>query len=540
MFRHSLRSIGAVAVLCALSLALPLSASQADAAAPAKEAGPKLNFVFFLIDDLGWTDLGCFGSKFYETPNIDRLARQGMRFTDAYAACCVCSPTRASVLTGKYPARLRLTDWIAGHNRPFAKLSVPDWTMYLPHEEVTLAEALKQGGYATAAIGKWHLGGKQYTPESQGFDVNVGGDHRGQPPSYYWPYQIPSIPGGGTGEYLTDRLTDDAEKFIETNREKPFFLYFAHYAVHTPVQAKQELIEKYRRKDKPEANGDGPIHENPSYAGMIESVDDSVGRVMKKLDDLKIADRTVIVFTSDNGGLLRITGNAPLRAGKGSPWEGGMRVPLLVVWPGVVKPGSECSMPVSSIDFYPTLLEIAGIKGDRKHNATVDGKSLVPLLRQSGTLKRDAIFWHYPHYHPGGATPYGAVRKGDYKLIEFYEDGGVELYNLKKDVGEKENLAEKMPQKVAELRKLLDQWLEKVDAQLPEDNPDYNPARDGRPGAKPAPKEPAEVAKEPPEEPKKPPEPKNPADEPKPPAKEAKAPAEKPKEPGEKPKESSE
>jgi arylsulfatase A-like enzyme len=246
---------------------------------------------------------------------------------------------------------------------------------------------------------------------------------------------------------------------------------------------------------------------------------------MKKLDDLKIADRTVIVFTSDNGGLLRITGNAPLRAGKGSPWEGGTRVPLIVVWPGAVKPGSECSTPVISVDFYPTILEMAGVKGDRQHNAAVDGKSLVPLLRQSGAIKRDAIYWHYPHYHPGGAMPYGAVRKGDYKLIEFYEDRRVELYNLKKDLGEKENLAEKMPKKVAELGKLLDQWLEKVDAQLPEENPDFNPVRDGRPGTKPPPKEPAEEQKEAVEEPKKPPEPKTRAEEPKKPAEEAKEPA---------------
>jgi len=492
-----LRQAVAALLLAASTVILSCMFSSQGGRTLAGESKGRLNFVFILIDDLGWTDVGCFGSTFYETPNIDRLAKQGMRFTDAYAACCVCSPTRASILTGKYPARLHLTDWIAGHRRPFAKLAIPDWTMYLPHEEVTIAAALKAAGYATASIGKWHLGGPEYRPETHGFDLNFGGDHRGQPPSYFWPYQIPGVGGGGTGEYLTDRLTDEAEQFLAANRDKPFFLYFAHYAVHTPIQAKQELIEKYRRKVTPEMADKRPAQNNPAYAGMIESVDESIGRVLKKLDELGIADQTVVFFMSDNGGLIPVTSNAPLRAGKGSPWEGGTREPLIVCWPGVVKAGSVCNTPVSSVDFYPTILEMAGVKGDKKHNAKVDGVSLVPLLKQAGPLRRNAIFWHYPHYHPGGARPYGAVRQGDFKLIEFYEDNHVELYNLKDDIGEKNNLAEKVPKKVEQLRKLLGDWRKRVDAQMPTPNPNYSAAKDSLGKPKPMKKE---KAKEPEEE----------------------------------------
>jgi len=469
-------------------------------------ASRKPNFVFIIIDDLGWTDGSGLGSKFYKTPHIDRLAQQGMRFTDAYAACCVCSPTRAAVMTGRYPARLHLTDWIAGHKRPYAKLAIPDWKMYLDHDEITIPEVLKAAGYATAHIGKWHLGGAEYSPETQGFDLNIGGDHRGQPPSYFAPYRIPSIPEGPSGEYLTDRLTDEAEKFIERNRQRPFFLYLAHYAVHTPLQAKKELVEKYQAAAQP----DQP-HRNAVYAAMIESVDQSVGRIINKLQQLGIAQQTVIFYTSDNGGLAGVTSNAPLRAGKGSPWEGGVRVPLIVVWPEVIRPGSTCDVPVISVDFFPTIVEIAGAPwppaaGQRAAPAgsasaetvaaeccgprAIDGESLLPLLKQTGQLSRQAIFWHYPHYHPGGATPYGAVRKGDYKLIEFYEDGRLELYNLREDIGERNNLASSMPEKAEELKRLLAQWRESLDAQMPQPNPDYDPARDGKPAAKEKPRAP--------------------------------------------------
>lgn len=441
---------------------------------PPEEQRP--NFVFILIDDLGWTDLGCYGSAFYETPNIDKLTSQGIKFTDAYAACTVCSPSRAAILTGKYPARLHLTDWITGHKRPWAKLRIPDWTMCLPLEEVTIAEALKPVGYTSAHIGKWHLTNKQdtkelYYPKNQGFNLNIGGSYWGQPiHGYFSPYNMPHLKNGPGGEYLTDRLTDEAVKFIEKNRDDPFFLYFAHYAVHTPLQAKKELIEKYKAKIKPEQ-----AQNNPVYAAMIESVDESVGRIMKKLEELKIVDRTVIFFTSDNGGLIggknRVTSNAPLRAGKGSAYEGGVRVPLIVRWPGVVKPGSVCDVPVIGVDFYPTILEVA----DVKFTHAVDGVSLVPLLKQTSGLERNTIYWHYPHYHPGGATPYSALRRRDLRLIEFYEDGHLEEYNLKEDIGERNNLANRMPEKAEELRKELDYWLKSVNAQMPTPNPDYNP-----------------------------------------------------------------
>jgi arylsulfatase A-like enzyme len=429
-------------------------------------AGRKLNIVYILIDDMGWTDLACYGSKYYETPNIDRLAGEGMRFTQAYAACTVCSPTRASIMTGKYPARLHLTDWIPGHKRGDAKLKVPDWTQYLPLDEVTLAKALKAAGYATAHVGKWHLGGPQYYPEHQGFDLNIGGTSAGQPGAYFYPYKnSPKLPDGKEGEYLTDRLTDEALKFIETNKDNPFFLYLPHYAVHQPIAGKKEMVEKYR--NKPPQGG----HSNAVYAAMIQSVDESVGRIVKKLEDLRITDRTVIFFMSDNGGLARVTSNAPLRAGKGSAYEGGVREPFIVKWPGVVKPGGVCDVPVISVDHYPTILEIAGVAGDAAHNKNVDGESLVPLLKQSGNLRREAVYWHYPHYHPGGATPYGAVREGDFKLVEFFEDMHVELYNLKEDVGETKDLAAAMPDKADALRKKLHAWRQTVAAQMPTPNP---------------------------------------------------------------------
>ncbi len=435
-------------------------------------ASPPPNIIFVLVDDMGWTDLGCFGSTYYETPNIDRLASQGMRFTAAYASCTVCSPTRASVLTGQYPARLHITDWIAGHKRPYAKLSIPDWTMQLSTGIPNAARALKAAGYATASVGKWHLGPPECWPDKQGFDLNIGGCDKGQPPSYFAPYKIPTLKEGPDGEFLSDRLTAEALAFIESNRDKPFFLYFPHYAVHTPLMAKKEVIEKYKAKTDPAA----PQH-NPTYAALVESVDDSVGRLLKKLDELKLSDRTLIVFTSDNGGLVlnQVTSNVPLRAGKGSAYEGGVRVPLIVKWPGVTQSGSVCRTPVISADYYPTLLAAAGATPAA---GPVDGESLVPLLKQTGGLARDAIYWHYPHYHPGGATPYGAVRAGDFRLVEFYEDSRVELFNLSDDIGETNNLAHSMPEKAAALRQKLHDWRARVGAQMPAPNPAYDPAKD--------------------------------------------------------------
>ncbi len=440
-------------------------------ACPLVVAARPPNVIVMLVDDLGWTDLGCQGSTFYETPNLDRLAREGMRFTQAYSACTVCSPTRASLLTGKYPARLHLTDWIAGHNQPKAKLKVPEWQKHLPLAERTLAEVFKDAGYATACIGKWHLGGSEFYPERQGFDVNLGGTDRGQPPSYFSPYGIPTLPDGPTGEFLTDRLTDEALKFIERNRAAPFFIYLPHYAVHTPLMGKAEVVAKYQRKADPQ----NPQH-NPTYAALIESVDDSVGRIRQKLVDLNLADQTVFVFTSDNGGLVlrEITSNRPLRAGKGSSYEGGVRVPLLLQWPGVTQPGSICNVPVITPDFYPTLLEITGVKPTP--GPVLDGESIVPLLKQSGGLRREAIYWHYPHYHPGGATPYSAIRAGDWKLIEFFEDNRVELFNLQDDPGEQTELAARKPEEAQALRQKLRAWRQQVGAQMPTPNPDYDPS----------------------------------------------------------------
>ncbi|MFW5915820.1 MAG: sulfatase, partial [Planctomycetota bacterium] len=389
------------------------------------------NIVFILIDDLGWMDVGCQGSRSYLTPNIDHLADEGMRFTDAYAACTVCSPTRASIMTGKYPARLNLTDWISGHEHPWAKLRVPDWTQYLPHDETALARAFSNAGYNTFFTGKWHLGGRQYYPDKHGFDVNIGGCHRGLPPSYFSPYGIETLEDGPEGEYLTDRLTDEAIRMMEKSGDEPFFLYLSHYAVHTPLEAKEEIVQKYLEKD---ANK----HLNEVYAAMIESTDRSVGRVLHKLEDMELAEDTIVVFFSDNGGLTRVTSNAPLRHGKGSPYEGGHRVPLIIRWPGHADAGSTCQEPVISNDFYPTLLEACGLPPmPRQH---CDGRSLVPLLKGEERLHREALYWHYPHYH--FSTPYAAVRSGDYKLIEYFEGRRVELYNLADDIGESNDLAE--------------------------------------------------------------------------------------------------
>lgn len=452
----------------------------AAAGAPALEsaAPARLNFIFILIDDMGWRDLGCYGSSFYETPNIDRLAAQGMRFTDGYAACPVCSPTRASIMTGRYPARLHLTDWIPGRKQwPAARLLVPRFNQQLPLEEATIAEALKTAGYATASIGKWHLGGPEFYPERQGFDLNIAGTHRGSPASYFGPFDLPNLQGGSPAEYLTDRLTTEALKFIDANRDRFFFLYLPHFAVHTPLQAKKRLIAHYQAKARP----DDP-QRDAVYAAMIHSVDEAVGLLRRKLDELGIGGRTLIFFTSDNGGLIYeggrkvpVTSNAPLRAGKGHVYEGGIRVPLIVHGPRVVRAGATCGVPVSSQDFFPTILELARVKSPAAY--ALDGRSLAPLLKQTATLKREALFWHYPHYSNQGGVPAGAVRQGDFKLIEFYEDGRLELYNLKDDLGERTNLARRLPEKVAELHRMLRRWRASVNGGMPSPNPNFDPAK---------------------------------------------------------------
>ena len=451
---------------------------------PAHAATPRPpNIILFLIDDWGWTDGSSLGSKLYETPHLDRLAAQGMKFTQAYSACTVCSPTRAAIMTGKYPARLHLTDWIAGHRRPFAKLKIPDWTMQLPLEEQTIAELLKARGYATGLFGKWHLGNEAFYPQHQGFDVNVGGCNMGAPRSYFPPYGIPVIADERPGEFLTDRLTRDAITFIEANREKPFFMYVPHYAVHTPLAGKPEVVEKYRRKL---ASGSF-TQTNPVYAALVESMDDSVGSIMQALSRLQLEQNTIILLTGDNGGLSGTvnaegwrpgpTRNDPLRLGKGSAYEGGVRVPLIVKWPGVAAAGSTNTTPVISVDLFATVREMAGAGTATAGPGANDGESLVPLLKGGTKLQRDAIYWHYPHYHPGGATPYSAIRDGDWKLIHFFEDDRVELYHLKDDLGEKSDLAAAQANKTAELRAKLVAWRKSVGAQLPTPNPAYDPAR---------------------------------------------------------------
>ena len=456
---------------CCFAFLLLISLLTAALCSRAAQSQP--NVVLILADDLGWTDLSCYGSDFYETPHIDRLARDGMKFTQAYSACTVCSPTRAAILTGKYPARLHVTDWIPGLPPENPKLLVPDWTKYLPLEEITLARVLRSGGYVTASIGKWHLGGEEYYPGKHGFDINLAGSSAPSPPSYFAPYKIATLSEGPNGEYLTDRLANEAARFIEEHREKLFFLYVPLFAVHTPIQGKQALIQKYRAKRRP-----GQKQTNAVYAAMIESMDDAVGRIRRKLDELKLAERTLVIFASDNGGRVPTTSNYPLRVGKGSCYEGGTRVPLIVHWPGVTKPGSVCDTSVISMDLHPTILEVAGLKEAARKS--VDGVNLAPLLRQENGLKRDTLFWHYPHYQHyqlGGTTPYGAIRVGDFKLIEFFDDMRVELYNLHEDIGEQHNLAAQMPAKADELRARLHTWRAEVAAQMPSHNPNYDPSK---------------------------------------------------------------
>ncbi|MBN1342341.1 MAG: sulfatase [Phycisphaerae bacterium] len=471
-----------------LALAIPMMLVPSLSLAAAKQ---KLNFVFFLVDDMGWTDAGCYGSTFYETPSIDRLAAQGVRFTDAYAACPVCSPTRASILSGKYPARLHLTNWLYGDIRK--QLIGPPYTRWLPLEEVTLAEALKAAGYATGFVGKWHLGNEPYWPEHQGFDVNVAGWTAGSPGrgGYFPPYNNPRLSDGPKGEYLTDRLTDEALKFLDANKGRPFLLYLSHYAVHTPLLSKPSYAKKYEAKAEKLPPSKGPrflpegarqarqVQDHPVYAGMVQSMDESLGRVMAKLEALGIDDHTAVFFMSDNGGLSTSEGhptsNVPLRAGKGWLYDGGIREPMIIKWPGMAKPGSVCRAPVTSTDFYPTILEMAGLPLRPEQHR--DGVSLVPLLKQRGALGRKAVFWHYPHYSPQGGRPSGAVRCGDLKLIEFYEDNRVELYDLGKDIGEKRDLSTSMPAKTAELRRMLHDWRASLDARMPTPNPDWGKER---------------------------------------------------------------
>lgn len=455
----------------------------------------KPNFIFILIDDMGWKDIACCGSPFYETPNLDRMAQEGVRFTNAYASCPVCSPTRASIMTGKYPARLGLTNFIGGNAR--GKLIDAPYIHYLPLEEVTIADALKEAGYNTYHVGKWHLGDEPYYPENHGFDVNIAGCHWGAPRTYFSPYNIPNLQNGPDGEYLTDRLTDEAIKLIKNNEDRPFFMYLSHYAVHIPIQTPEKYTKKYQQKakelglDKLKTFEEGDffpcehkkdqriirrlLQSDPAYAGMIENLDENIGRLLDTIDELGLSENTVIFFTSDNGGLSTAEGsptcNLPLSEGKGWMYEGGTREPLIIKYPKVIKAGSICDVPITSTDFYPTILEMAGL--DLMPDQHCDGVSFFGLFNGKTKLDRDAIFWHYPHYGNQGGTPGASVRCGDYKLIEFFEDERLELYNLSEDISEKNNIAEEKRNLTKELKEMLDDWKVKVRAKIPERNPDY-------------------------------------------------------------------
>ncbi|MEI6946805.1 sulfatase [Paraflavisolibacter sp. H34] len=454
----------------------------------AQSAGSRPNILFIYMDDLGWTDVA-HGSTFYETPHIDRLAKEGLSFSQAYSVGPNCAPSRASLLTGKYTPRHGVfTVGTSERGDSTQRRLVPvQSNPLLAPSFVTIAEELKNAGYATGLIGKWQLGNQKggTGPRQQGFDFVVSGSPG--TPSYFYPYTKGGKPGapheglekGREGEYLTDRLTDEAIGFLQQRREQPFFLYLSYFAVHTPIQAKEEKIQKYRAKKG------NAYHNQPVYAAMLESADEGVGRVLEALEALKIADNTVVVFYSDNGGYGPASGQYPLRGAKGMLYEGGVRVPLIVKWPGKTKAGSIEATPVIGVDFYPTLLDIAGVR--RPLNAQVDGKSFLPLLLHNGTLQRDALYWHFPAYLEGyngdkrhtdifRTRPVSAVRSGDYKLLQFYEDGRLELYNLKEDIGETKDLSKQQPQKTKELLAQLEAWKKSVNAPVPSvPNPYYDP-----------------------------------------------------------------
>lgn len=449
------------------------------------------NFLFFLVDDLGWADVGCNGSTFYQTPHIDSLATSGTRFTDGYAAASICSPTRASILTGRHPVRVNITDWIPGMSKTgkFEKVEDRD---NLALSEVTIAETLRDAGYQTFFAGKWHLGEAGHFPEDQGFSINIGGHERGSPPGgYYAPWRNPKLVAKHDGEYLTERLTEETISFINSQRtqDPPFFAYLSYYNVHTPIQPYKKRVGEYKEKLKG-LKGETPIIEernarsrgrqdNAELASMVAAVDDSVGRILAKLDEWQLSDNTVVIFFSDNGGLCTRPAsskkngkgaagpgcNLPLRAGKGWLYEGGIREAAIVRAPGKAQ-GIVCNTPMVSTDFYPTILELAGLP--LQPELHVDGRSLVPFLDTEPKEQAEReLYWHYPHYHGSGWTPGGAIRKGDWKLIEFWEYDDVELYDLSNDIGEQNDLSTQHPEKVIELQLALDNWRTNIGAVMP-------------------------------------------------------------------------
>ena len=479
-------SFTCLALLTAVAF-FPASAAAAD----------KPNFVFLLVDDLGWADVGCNNpNAFYETPNIDALAASGMRFSNGYAAASICSPTRASILTGRHPVRVDITDWIPGNSRTGRFLHVEDRDN-LALDEVTIAEQLKDNGYSTFFAGKWHLGEQGHWPTDQGFDINIGGHHKGSPPGgYYAPWKNPVLEAKREGEYLTERLTGESIQFMkQRDEDKPFLLYLSYYNVHTPIQAYRKHIGHFEDK-KAQRFPDGsaaaidegrnrassrPQQDNAELASMVSAVDDSVGAIMTALDELKLGDDTVVIFFSDNGGLCTMPAargvgpgcNLPLRSGKGWLYEGGIREAMIVRAPGVTAAGSVCDVPVMSTDFFPTMLDLAGL--EMQPDLHRDGVSLKPLLAGNvdPAFSGRALHWHYPHYHGSGWTPGAAVRMGDWKLIEFWEQDQVELYDLGKDIGEQKDLSQSNPAKVAELQQTMQQWRAGIGAKLPKANPQW-------------------------------------------------------------------
>lgn len=442
------------------------------------------NVVVILADDLGALDLGCYGSTFYETPNLDRMARDGMKFTQAYAACPVCSPTRASLMTGRWPQRTGITDYIGAPQpekwkRPTRMLPAP-YSEQLALQETTLAEVLKSAGYATMHAGKWHLGGEKFYPEHQGYDVNMGGLDRGGPyggKKYFSPYGNPKLSDGPDGEHIADRLAAECGKFIEANKARPFFVSFCLYDVHTPLMGKPELVKKYeeRAKKLPAAQwgqeGERKVRltqDYPVYAAMVETMDDAVGAVLAKIDALGLAEKTLVIFTSDNGGLSTSEGwptsNEPLRAGKGWLYEGGIREPLIARWPGRINKGTIEARTVTTPDIFSTVIEACGLE---PVPSAQDGVSFLPTLLGRAQVARPPMFWHYPHYGNQGGFPGGAMRDGDWKLIERYETGEFELYDLAADPSERTDLALREPARLATMSAQLAAWRRDVGARMP-------------------------------------------------------------------------
>ncbi|TNF43431.1 MAG: DUF4976 domain-containing protein [Cytophagales bacterium] len=443
----------------------------------------KINILLIHVDDLGATDLGVFGSDFYETPNLDGLAAEGMRFTQSYAAAAICSPTRAALLTGKYPARIGITDWIRAKFQGYSTsgdpgeyeifedkpLKTPKIQGFLPLEELTLPERLLRLGYATMHVGKWHLGEEGHHPEDQGFQINIGGNDLGQPPSYFDPYLSPNgnpdyvlknVPPRKEGEFLTDREGDEIVKFLQDKSKEPFFIHWAPYAVHTPIMGPEDLVEKY--KNKPPGK-----QRNPTYAALVENLDQNVGRVIAELEQLGLREKTLIIFTSDNGGLIGnpqnpVTVNLGLRSFKGYPYEGGIRVPTIVSWLNKIPAGTISDTPIITMDWIPTVLDLMG-----EDSAVGDGVSLKPLLLEQGALGNRDLFWHFPHYRTPDVLPYSIIRSGDYKLIYYFDGEGVELFDLANDPKEETNLAKQLPFVVAELKAKLENWWRETGARLP-------------------------------------------------------------------------